>query len=105
MNIGKKIESLRVEKRMSQRELALKLNVSNSTISLWEKGETTPRMDKLQQLARIFGVNVSYFLEVKKQTNEEMLIAVFDTLNEEGQTRLFEYAKMLMNGGYLKGGE
>lgn len=105
MNIGKKIEALRIEKKMSQRDLAAKLNVSSSTISLWERDITTPRMDKLQQLSRIFGVNIAYFIEVKKQKDEEMVVAVFNALNEEGQTRLFEYAKMLMNGGYLKGGE
>ena len=36
--IGKLIESKRKEKSMTQKELGLKINVSDKTISKWEKG-------------------------------------------------------------------
>ena len=35
--IGSKIKQLRIEKRMTQAELAEKMNVSSSAISKWEK--------------------------------------------------------------------
>jgi transcriptional regulator with XRE-family HTH domain len=35
--IGSKIKQLRIEKKMTQAELAEKMNVSSSAISKWEK--------------------------------------------------------------------
>lgn len=36
--IGSKIKQLRIEKKMTQAELAEKMNVSSSAISKWERG-------------------------------------------------------------------
>ena len=38
--IGSKIKQLRIEKKMTQTELAEKMNVSSSAISKWERGLT-----------------------------------------------------------------
>ena len=40
--IGKLIESKRKEKSMTQKELGLKINVSDKTISKWESGLGLP---------------------------------------------------------------
>ena len=54
-----KIKHYREGKGMKQEELALELAVDRSTITKWETGEAMPRADKLPELARILGCDVS----------------------------------------------
>ncbi len=65
MTIGDKIQFYRKELGLSQEELAQKLLVSRQTISLWEKGQTSPTIDNLIRLKEILGVSVDEILEIK----------------------------------------
>ena len=56
--IAENIKNLRLEKNLSQKQLAKELNVSFQTISHWESGYTEPPIYVLKQLKEIF--NVSY---------------------------------------------
>lgn len=49
---------LRKINRMSQEELADKVNVSRQTLSKWETGESLPDIDKCKLLADIFEVTL-----------------------------------------------
>lgn len=57
-----RLKELRKEKKLTQEELAQKINVTKLTISRWERGERLPKSDKAQELADIFGVNTAYLL-------------------------------------------
>ena len=56
VNFGKRLKMLRKESRMTQDELARKLNVTKSIISYYELGDRTPSTDILIKLAYIFNV-------------------------------------------------
>lgn len=56
------IKQLRAKKNISQKELADKLNVSRSTISMWETGASEPDFDNVSKIAEIFDVSVDYLL-------------------------------------------
>jgi len=58
MNFGEKLTNLRKQKGLSQEELGYELNVTRQTVSKWELGQTTPEMDKLLEISRIFGTSV-----------------------------------------------
>lgn len=60
--MSNKIKELRKEKKLTQEELAKKINVTKLTISRWERGERVPKSDKAQQLADLFNVSVAYML-------------------------------------------
>ena len=47
---------------MTQMELAEKINVSPSTVGMWEIGTNKPRAEKLIQLAKLFGCTVDELL-------------------------------------------
>jgi len=49
-----KIKSLREENGFRQEELAAILNVSRSTVAMWETGKTYPRGETLAKLADVF---------------------------------------------------
>ena len=55
-----RLKELRQEKKLSQKEIADLLEVSEKTISRWEKGENAIKSDKAQQLADYFKVGVGY---------------------------------------------
>lgn len=58
MTIGENIKRLRMEKNMSQEQLAEALSVSRQSVSKWETGKNNPDMDKLIQLANLFEVPI-----------------------------------------------
>lgn len=49
--------------RMTQSDLAKRLNVSDNTVSNWARGNKSPRMDKLDAMCKIFGCRRSDLME------------------------------------------
>lgn len=60
--VGNLILSLRKEKEMTQKELADAMNISDRTISKWERGIGCPDVSLLQELSDILGVNIEKIL-------------------------------------------
>lgn len=58
MKFNEKLIELRKKNGFSQEELGAKLNVARQTVSKWELGETTPEMDKLIELSKIFEISI-----------------------------------------------
>lgn len=56
------LKSLRIEKNISQIELANKIGVSKGIISLWENGLREPNMYSLILLAQFFNVSIDYLV-------------------------------------------
>lgn len=53
--LGSNIKKARKEKKLTQKELADKMDVSVITIQQWEKGAYVPRTDKMIKLAKVLG--------------------------------------------------
>lgn len=62
MNLADKIRELRIEKNLTQADLAKVLNVSRTTIANYENGNRSPSMDLLLQLADFFQVTTDFLL-------------------------------------------
>ncbi|MFI3255596.1 MAG: helix-turn-helix transcriptional regulator [Eubacteriales bacterium] len=71
--LNERIKTLRKERRMTQEELAIKLNVVRQTVSKWEKGQSVPDAGLLIQLAEVFEVNVSELLGGSKDQSTEVM--------------------------------
>jgi transcriptional regulator with XRE-family HTH domain len=74
----------------SRRDLSEALGVSYYTITDWVKGKKYPRMDKVEMLARYFGIQKSDLIEDKKRKPT----AADDGLSDE-MKQLIERIKML----------
>ena len=61
--IAENIAFLRTTNKMTQAELAQKLNYSDKAVSKWERGDSIPDVRVLLNIASIFGVNINYLLE------------------------------------------
>lgn len=59
------IKNKRVSLNMTQYELSKKLNVTRSTVAMWENGEAFPRADKLPALAEILKCSIEDLFESK----------------------------------------
>lgn len=59
---GKTIKELREKKKMTQKELADKINVSDKTISKWETRKGLPDIGIIEELAKALSVSVAELL-------------------------------------------
>lgn len=57
-----RLKELRYKKELSQRELASILNMSPSTIAMYETGQREPDAETLSKIADFFGVTIDYLL-------------------------------------------
>lgn len=94
MKFNEKLIDLRKKEGLSQEELGYKLGVTRQTISKWELSQTTPEMEKLVEIAKLFNVSVDELLneeEIIKQEKspvEEQVIDVDKSSNRDGRKKL-----------------
>ncbi len=73
--IAKNISDLRKENKMTQLDLAEKLNYSDKAVSKWERGESIPDVTVLLEISRLFDVTLDYLVsedhEIKPVMTEE----------------------------------
>ena len=71
MILAEKISEERKKNGWSQEELAEKLSVSRQSVSKWESGQSVPDLNRILEMARIFGVTTDYLLkdEIEKAEN------------------------------------
>lgn len=60
--VGLLIASLRKEKSLTQREIAERMNISDRTVSKWERGLGCPDVSLLRELSEILEVNIERIL-------------------------------------------
>ena len=69
--IGKFIYECRKEKKLSQRELAEKLKVSDRSISNWENGKNKPDLSLFKPLCEILDITVNDLMSGEKVEKED----------------------------------
>lgn len=50
------LKAARVNANMTQMQVAEQLNVSKKTVCSWENGKTTPKLDKIEPICKLYGV-------------------------------------------------
>lgn len=75
--IGNKITYYRKMKGMSLHELAIIVGVSEQQQSRYERGINRINLDRLNEYANIFGVELEKFFILNEKENQE----IFDALN------------------------
>lgn len=96
---------------LSQRELAARLKLSPSTISMYEVGNREPDFETEEKIADFFNVDLNTLRgkdteatpapAAAPQTtpDQEDLLKCYDALNEDGQAKVRDYAADLVAGG------
>ena len=63
-------KDLRVSAGLTQEEMAKRLNISRSTIAMWETGESFPRTDKLKEIAQLLHCTLDDLLDRKPEAKQ-----------------------------------
>lgn len=51
------LEAARVNAGLSQKDVAVKLKVSNKTVNNWEKGKSYPNAERIAQLCDLYAIS------------------------------------------------
>lgn len=106
MLIGEKIKELRLQKKLSIRELADKLEVSHAHISKMESDKGLPSLPMLEKIADLFGVHITYFFDQKKvdvDVEGADYVAIDknkEGLSEDDMKKILEFVKDVKNGKF-----
>ncbi|MBP3886558.1 MAG: helix-turn-helix domain-containing protein [Cellulosilyticum sp.] len=68
--VGEFIRSRRTEKKLTQKQLADRMNISDKTISKWERGLGCPDVTLLPELSNLLGINIEEILKGDLKMNE-----------------------------------
>lgn len=116
--IGKKLLYLRKKSKLTQAELAEKLNYSDKAISKWEKGESLPSVEVFYKISKLYGVSLDYIIgdetidpqPIKNDTKKRiylnithlavlavwfvalLLFVIFDIITHTSQWMIFAWA-------------
>ena len=96
---GNFIAELRKENKLTQKDLAAKINVSDKAVSRWETGKGYPDVTSLVSLSEYFDVSVNELLAGKrltveniKETADENLISVFEQVQKNKKQQNLQVA-------------
>lgn len=88
--LSHRLKLARRRKKLTQRQLAALINLSPSTIALYETGKREPDLDTLRKLADVLDCSTDYLLG---RTDSENFIFVSAHLNDDLLEKLFEKAR------------
>ena len=109
MTFGENLKRLRQRKKISQDELARKLNIKQYVISSWEIGRSEPNIEQIKFLSTYFNVPTDYLLgkdvimvndekefeivtnHFKQDINDDVIneiVKLLEELNEKNKTKI-----------------
>lgn len=74
MTFGNNIKNLRIKKNMTQKDLAIKLNLSRPTIGRYETDERFPDGETIIELAELFDVSIDEMFGRKDLNNKSIFM-------------------------------
>ena len=89
--LGQFIAEIRKEKKMTQAELASKLQVTDKAVSKWERGLGLPDINSIEPLADALGISVAEVMQaerirtgnVTQENASAMLTNAFDMVKQQ----------------------
>lgn len=108
IKIGTRMKNIRKQHGISQKDMAMKLELSNSTYSNYENGHREPPLDVIEHFCQVLSIDATGLLFdnlydiLKNQQKEQTLAAHFDgtefTEDELDEIRQFaEFVKSRRN--------
>ena len=83
MRFARILQDLREDRDISRKDLALALNISVSTLGMYEQGRREPNIDMLIKIANYFDVSIDFLVGRSfKNENNEMLTEALHVKNQ-----------------------
>lgn len=113
-----RLKEVRKSAGLTQREVAAVVGVNQNTYSYWENGKTRIDSESLAKLSKLFGVTTDYLLDEipykstidsindnsAVRSDEEKLLGVYNSLDEQSKTQLMSVAYLMMSASLQKQG-
>ncbi|HFL2413383.1 TPA: helix-turn-helix domain-containing protein [Clostridioides difficile] len=106
---AKRLKELRIDAGLKQSELAKELDISPSTIGMYEQGRRSADQETLLKISDFFNVSTDYLLgkSNEREINEfiekldspediKNMLKIFTELSEEAQDRMLSIAKVFL---------
>ena len=108
ISIGKRIRKIRLEKGMTTKEFGQLFNATDSNVSSWEKGRTSPNPERLNLIAKIGNITIDELLKGSKLEyalflcnsliQKKMTLSFSDkTLIEKYSNQFIDYIRHTLN--------
>lgn len=98
--VGQRLKKARIDKEMTQENLAEQLDVSVAFLSRIERGISHINLKRLSQICSILGVSEGYILNGTSSSSEQYLISEFNDLlsncSAEKQKLVYKIAKVII---------
>lgn len=110
--VGNKIREYRLLKGMTQKELAEKIGMGDTTIANYEKGIRAPKRNKIFKIASVLGFSVDDFFPdqtTNQKTNtskitpiQPEITQIYNSLSQDSKSKLLKYAKLLQEADNIE---
>ena len=111
MEVHYKFKEARKSAGLTQKEVAAVVGVNQNTYSYWENGKTKIDSESLAKLSELFGVTTDFLLDKAPckttvdsvndkpalRRDEEKLLGVYNSLDQESKTQLMSVAYLIMS--------
>lgn len=102
-SFGLRLRTIRKNRNMTQKELADRLGLVKSSISMYENGKHEPNIETLNRIAACLDVPVSYLISSEQtealssfsEHGQNRLLTAFQSLDGFGKITLIECAEVL----------
>lgn len=105
-NFSKTLKQLRMKNDMTQAQLAERLGISGSSVSMYERGEREPDFETQELIADFFNVDMNYLmgyntemppLQISRDISEDgiRIAEKASLLSEEDRQKVLEYISLL----------
>lgn len=87
MEFAERLKTLRKQVKLTQAQIAEKLNISQQAYASWEQGVKKPTQDNLVKIAQILNVSVDYLVGNSEEKSDELdNIELLFRMNSKGLT-------------------
>ena len=99
----RKLKEIRKSRGLTQLEVSQKLRIARTTYTEWERGINEPSIDKLLELAIIFGCSVDDIIGNEKSANSfnelNELARIISELPQDKQKQVMDFIRFLKDQG------
>lgn len=93
-DFASRLKQIRIERKVTQKELAAYLNVSQNAVFNWENGKREPPIKTISEIAEYFNVSADYLMTGEEKQgyylNEETAKLAQEMFEDEDMRSLFD---------------
>ena len=86
MEFAERLKTLRKQVKLTQAQIAEKLNISQQAYASWERGTKKPTQENLVKIAQVLNVSVDYLVGNLEEEDELDNIELLFRMNSKGLT-------------------